>query len=204
MDKLMRYIESFLSYQNPVLKELEAAHRDRDDVSPHIGIHVGTFLAWLIQVIGAQRALEFGTALGYSTICLGQALRETGGKLTAIEREGRFFRETSENIARAGLSDVVELIAGDALQVIDNLEGPFDFILQDAAKSLYPIMLEKCIQKTRPGGIIAADDALFRPMGVREELSRSMDEYNQKVFADSRLVSTILPIGDGLIISLKR
>jgi predicted O-methyltransferase YrrM len=148
--------------------------------------------------------LEFGTALGYSTICLGQALRETGGKLTAVECEKRLFQETSENVARAGLSDVVELICGDASRVIDDLKGPFDLILQDAAKSLYPIMLEKCIQKARPGGIIAADDALFRPMGAGEELSEFMDEYNQKVFADSRLVSTILPIGDGLTISMKR
>jgi predicted O-methyltransferase YrrM len=204
MDKLLNYIEGFLSYHNPVLKELEATYRDRDDVSPHIGIHVGTFLAWLIQVIGAQRALEFGTALGYSTICLGQALRETGGKLIAVEFEERFFQETSQNVARAGLSDVVELIHGNASQVIDALEGPFDLILQDAAKALYPIMLEKCIQKIRPGGVIAADDALFWPMGAREKLSKFMDEYNHKVFADPRLESTILPIGDGLIISVKR
>ena len=204
MDKLLNYIEGFLSYQNPVLKELEVAYRDRNDVSPHIGIHVGTFLAWLIQVIRAKRVLEFGTALGYSTICLGQALRETGGKLTAVEFEKRFFQESSQSVARAGLSDVVELIHGDASQVIDELKGPFDLILQDSAKFLYPVMLEKCIQKIRRGGVIAADDALFQPMGAREELSKFMDEYNQKVFADPRLVSTILPIGDGLIISMKR
>jgi len=204
MDKLWEYIESFLKYPHPVLKELEKDHQGRDDVPPHIGIHVGTFLSWLIHVIQAQQVLEFGTAIGYSTIFLGQALRETGGRLTAIESAGERYREAHRNVERAGLSDIVELILGDASQVIDDLEGPFDLILQDSAKFLYPVMLEKCIQKIRRGGIIAADDALFRPMGAREELSRSMDEYNQKVFADSRLVSTILPIGDGLTISMRK
>jgi predicted O-methyltransferase YrrM len=204
MDKLLAYIENFLVYPNPVLEELEAEYRRRDDIPPHIGIQVGTFLAWLVQVIRAQRALEFGTAIGYSTIFLGQALQQTGGRLKAIESSEERFREATRNVDKASLSDVVELIHGDASEVIDELDGPFDFILQDAAKSLYPVMLEKCVQKTRQFGIIAADDALFRPMGVREVLSQSMDEYNRRVFADPRLVSTILPIGDGLTISVKR
>ena len=204
MDKVLEYIEGFLAYPNPVLKELEAEYQNRDDVAPHIGIHVGAFLTWLIQAIQAKKVLEFGTAIGYSTIFLGQALRQTGGKLIAIESREELFRETAGNIERAGLTEVVELIHGDASRIIDDLKGPFDLILQDAAKSLYPIMLERCVQITRPGGIIAADDGLFRPMGVREELSRLMDEYNERVFADPRLTSTILPIGDGLTISVKR
>ncbi len=204
MDKALSYIENFLTYPHPVLAELEAAYRDREDLPPHIGIHVGVFLSWLVQLIQAGRVLEFGTAVGYSTVFLGQALRETGGTLTAVECDETNFQETSRNIERAGLVDVVELICGDANQIIDNLKGPFDLILQDAAKALYPVMLEKCVQRIRPGGIIAADDALFRPMGVREELSQFMDEYNRKVFAHPQLVSTILPIGDGLTISMKR
>ena len=204
MNELNKYIENFLSYPNPVLKELESEYQQRDDVAPHIGIHAGAFLAWLIQVMEVSRALEFGTCIGYSTVFLGQALQKTGGRLTAIEFQERFFEEAKGNVERAGLSPVVELIHGDASQIIDDLEGPFDLILQDAAKVLYPIMLEKCVQLVRPGGVIAADDALFRPMGIREELSRVMDEYNEKVFADPRLTSTILPIGDGLTISVKK
>jgi predicted O-methyltransferase YrrM len=204
MDKILEYIEEFISYPNTVLSELEREHQIREDVAPHIGVHAGTFLSWLIYAIRAKRALEFGTCIGYSTIFLAQALQKTGGHLTAIESDQKRFTETEQNVRRAGLADVVDLIHGDAGIIIDDLEGPFDFILQDAAKSLYPLMLEKCIQRTRAGGIIAADDALFRPMGVREELSRAIDEYNQKVFADPHLVSTILPVGDGLIISVKR
>jgi len=204
MDRITAYIQGFLRYPQSVLEELEREYEARDDVSPHIGIQVGTFLAWLIQVIGAKRCVEFGTALGYSTIFLAGALRETGGNLTAVESDEGCFLETRRNIHRAGLAQIVRLIHGDAREVIEELEGPFDLILQDAAKSLYPALLESCVQKTRPGGIIAADDALFRPMGVREELSALMDEYNRKVFSHPQLASTILPIGDGLTISVKR
>jgi predicted O-methyltransferase YrrM len=204
MDKLLEYIGGFLSHTNPVLKELEEEYQTREDVVPHIGIHVGVFLNWLIQVMRAKRVLEFGTCIGYSTIFLGLGLQKTGGHLIAIESREEFYQEAERNVERAGLSDVVELIQGDASQIVHDLVGPFDLILQDAAKSLYPVMLEKCIQLIRPGGVIAADDALFRPMGVREELSEHMDAYNEKVFADPRLVSTILPIGDGLTISMKK
>jgi predicted O-methyltransferase YrrM len=204
MDKLLEYIGGFLSHTNPVLKELEEEYQTREDVVPHIGVHVGVFLNWLIQVMGAKQALEFGTCIGYSTIFLAQALQKTGGHLVAIESSEEFHQEAKRNVERAGLTDVVELIQGDASEIVHDLVGPFDLILQDAAKSLYPVMLEKCIQLIRPGGVIAADDALFRPMGVREELSEHMDAYNEKVFADPRLVSTILPIGDGLTISMKK
>jgi predicted O-methyltransferase YrrM len=204
MDNITEYIQGFLRYPHPLLEELAREQEARDDVPPHIGIQVGTFLAWLIQVIRAKRCAEFGTALGYSTIFLAGALRQTGGQLTAVESDEGRFLETQRNIHRAGLAKIVRLIHGDAREVIDGLEGPFDLILQDAAKSLYPALLEGCVEKTRPGGIIAADDALFRPMGVREELSTLMDEYNRKVFSHPRLVSTILPIGDGLTISVKR
>jgi|GEM_PF-1857720 len=96
------------------------------------------------------------------------------------------------------------IIHGDAGELLDRLEGPCDLILQDAAKALYPEMLERCVDRIRTGGVLAADDALFRPMGVREELARVIDEYNRMVFDHPRLISTILPIGDGLTISVKR
>jgi len=206
MDKLLQYIEDHLEYPNPVLAELEEAYRNDDAEAgpPHIGKQAGAFLRWIIRLIEAQEVLEFGTAVGYSTIYLGQALKETGGRLTAIERDEGLFRRTLRNVRRAGLSDRVEVIHGDAAEVLDRLEGPYDLILQDAAKALYPVMLDRCVDRIRTGGVLAADDALFRPMGIREELARVIDEYNRLVFGNPRLISTILPVGDGLTISLKR
>ena len=200
----LAYIESFLRLPNPHLSEVDAQYEREEKSQPTIGIHVGSFLAWLIQALRARRVLEFGTCLGYSTIFLGEALRQTGGALISVESDARFATATRENIKRAGLTDVVELIEGDAAAVIEGLEGPFDLILQDSAKPLYPQMIEACIRKLARFGVLAADDALFRPMGVRKELSGPVHAYLEQVFADSRLASTILPIGDGLALSVKR
>jgi len=160
-------------------------------------------LALLVRLIQAQRVLEFGTSLGYSAIWLGEALRTTGGSLISIEREERLFRQAQKNVAAAGLSDVVELVLGDAQDVIETLEGPFDVIFQDSDKSLYPVLLEKCIGLTRDYGLIVADDALFKPLGRPDRQSAPIHVYNQKVFSDGRLYSTILPVGDGLTLSVK-
>jgi predicted O-methyltransferase YrrM len=153
--------------------------------------------------MNAQRVLEFGTCLGYSTVWMAQALKETGGKLISVEYDKHLYEITKRNVRLAGLSEVVELILGDASQVINMVEGPFDIILQDSNKSLYSTMLEQCINLTRRNGLIIADDVFFKPMGIPEKFSEPVDKYVKKVFADKRLYSTILPIGDGVAISTK-
>ena len=112
MDKNASYIESFLRYTNPVLPEIDRAQESRPDTQPHIGIHVGTFLGWLIRVMGARRVLEFGTCLGYSTVFLAQALRDTGGVLTAVESNDTFVRDTRAGELREEHRKLQELANG--------------------------------------------------------------------------------------------
>jgi predicted O-methyltransferase YrrM len=175
----------------------------RNDTSPNIGLQAGRLLSLIIQMIQAKRVLEFGTCLGYSTVWLAEALRTTGGKLISIEQNEEFFKITRENITEAGLSNIVELMLGDASTIIGRVEGPFDMILQDSDKKLYSKMLDRCIELTRKNGLIIADDALFKPMGIGEVLSEPIHKYNQQIFSDKRLFSTILPISDGVAISVK-
>ena len=203
MDKISTYIESFIATSNPVLKRISQEYQHRDDLIPNIGLQAGRFLAWLVCVTKAARAMEFGSCIGYSTIALAEALKKNNGVLISIEADENFYKETKRNVKDAGLEDVVNLVHGDAAVEIDRFKGPFDMILQDAKKSLYPIMLDKCVERIKTNGILAADDALFKPLGAEEEESRAIHKYNQKVFADHRLVSTILPIGDGITISTK-
>jgi predicted O-methyltransferase YrrM len=197
------YILSFLNIDNSQLKVIEEGYRTRDDVVPHIGPEVGKILGLILRAIDAKRAMEFGTCIGYSTIWLAEAMRDTGGRLLAIESRKEFFNEAKENIQAAGLTDYVDLKLGDASSIIDDVEGPFDMILQDSAKPLYPVMLERCIKLLRVRGILAADDGLFIPKGYEIENAQPVHQYNQLVFADPRLYSTILPIGDGLTLSVK-
>lgn len=203
MDETANYIANFLSIDNVQLETIVHEEMNRDDIRPSIGPEVGKLLGLLIRSMRAQRVLEMGTSLGYSTIWLAQALQTTGGKLVSIEYNDNLFEETKKNIALAGLADVVELIKGDARVVIEQVHGPFDMILQDSDKSLYSLLLERSIELTRKFGIIVADDALFKPRGIPAAFSDPMHDYNQRVFADTRLYSTILPIGDGVTISVK-
>ena len=199
------YIEQFLQSDNKHLDKIFSDVRIRDNrkIQPEIGLPVGKFIGLIIRTIDAKRVQEFGTCLGYSTIWIAEALKHTKGKLTAIELESELFAETKRNVKQAGLENIVELIQGDASVIIDKLEPPFDLILQDSDKPLYPVMLEKCINLVRKNGLLLADDALLKPMKVQKELSKPLHRYNEMVFADKRLYSTILPIGDGLTVSVK-
>ncbi|HEY3313683.1 MAG TPA: O-methyltransferase [Bacillota bacterium] len=202
LDKLT-YIHDFVRLDHPYLRAIAEQDEAREDIQPTIGPDVGRLLGLLIRMANAKRVLEFGTCLGYSTVWLATAVKATGGHLTSIELRPDLYAETQKNLAAAGLSGYVDLIRGDAKEVAERLAGPFDLILQDSDKALYPEMLERCIALVRPGGLVVADDASFKPMGVPAALSDPVHRYNQIVFADPRLYSTILPIGDGLTISLK-
>lgn len=202
-DKESSYIANFITLDNMILHKISEEETSREDAPPSIGQEVGKFLGLLIRLMRAQRVLELGTSLGYSTIWLAEALRSTGGMLISVECNEILFKETQQNVSAAGLANIVELILGDARLVIEQIAGPFDLILQDSDKTLYPVLLEKCIALIRTYGILVADDALFKPRGVRARLSKPIDEYNRRVFSDGRFYSTILPIGDGITLSVK-
>jgi predicted O-methyltransferase YrrM len=197
------YINKYVKYPHPHLETIDQENIHREDISPNIGREVASLIDLLIRAIQAKNVLEFGTCVGFSTVTLANALRKTGGHLTAIEIHPRLIEETRVNLEKADLRALVTLICGDANQVLHNLEGPFDLILQDSDKPLYPQMVDKCVDLLRVGGLLAADDTLFPAMPIPEKYKPVIDEYNQRVFNHPKLISTILPIGDGLSISLK-
>ncbi|PKK88573.1 MAG: O-methyltransferase [Candidatus Wallbacteria bacterium HGW-Wallbacteria-1] len=209
-DRVKTYIECFVYGDNKQLDHLEKEreitreHRETElMIPPDIGRQAGKLIGLLIRATQAKRVLEFGTCLGYSTLWLAEAVRITGGRLTAIEKENCMCERTMHNLKAAGLTDYVDLILGDAEKEIDKLNPGFDLILQDSDKILYPVMLERTVRLLKINGILIADDALFKPMGMAESLSGATDLYNQLIFKDKRLYSTILPIGDGLAVSVK-
>jgi predicted O-methyltransferase YrrM len=202
-DTIKAYIHNLITPDNPILPRILDDEAESSDALPSIGPDVGKLSGLLIRLISAKKVLEFGTCLGYSTVWLAEAVKATGGRLVSVEYDKKFFDITTKNLARAGLSRYVQLIRGDANEIIDTLEGPFDVIFQDSDKDLYPIMLEKCIGLVRKNGLLITDDTLFKPMGLPEHLCASIEKFNHLVFGDPRLYSTILPIGDGLVVSVK-
>lgn len=197
------YIRSFCPPANTELSRLLSEHANRNNVAPCIGEDAANFLTWLIKFTKAKNVIEFGTCIGYSTIALAEAVKTNSGHLTSIESAANHFRETGENLKKAGLTEYVTLINGDALKEFKKIDAEFDMILQDSLKSIYPEMLEDCVSKLRKGGILIADDTLFLPLGIAPKHAVFTDRYNKMVFADKRLDSFILPIGDGLTVSFK-
>jgi predicted O-methyltransferase YrrM len=161
-------------------------------------------LSFLVATIRAKRILEIGTAIGYSTIWLARAAQRHGGHVTTIEISERLAEEAQKNIERAGLMEAVTILIGDAERIVPRLTDPFDLIFQDGEKGLYPRLLSDCLRLLRKGGLLVADDALFPVMEVGEAWAEAVHRYNEMVFAHPDLESVILPVDDGVTVSLKR
>ncbi len=200
---ILAYINSFLTYPNPVLPEMERKHQTRINIQPNMSLQGATLLQCLLTMNNAKHVIEIGACIGYSAIFIGEVMKQNEGKLHTIEIDERFIPEIYENILSADLYKQIEVINGDAEQKLEAIPGDADCIVLDANKPLYPRILDLCVEKLKVGGFIFADDTLFKPMGFAKRLSEPMDEYNKLVFKRKDLKSTILPIGDGITLSIK-
>lgn len=168
----------------------------RDSYLLHVGEEVARFLHSLIIARNAKHVVELGTSYGYSTLFLADAVRATGGKLVTLELSAEKQEYARSALDRAGLSQHVEWLQGDALDLLASLDGPFDFILLDLWKELYVPCLDLFVPKLAEGAIIAADNMLF-PELVRPEA----EIYRAAVRTKPGLQSVLLPIGQGIELS---
>ncbi|MEA1910169.1 MAG: class I SAM-dependent methyltransferase [Spirochaetota bacterium] len=199
------YLRSFIIRDSGFIKEMESLNSGRDDIQPSVEPELGKFLGLIIRLTNAKKVLEIGSGVGYSTIWLGEGIKITGGKVTTIDNHQRTHKEVIENISRAGLDNWVEKKLGNAEDVIDTLTGDWDIIFQDSGKYLYPLLHDKIVNLTRIGGLIIADDTMFKVNPeIRKGLGDHMDKYNKMVFSDPRLYSAILSVGHGITVSLKK
>jgi predicted O-methyltransferase YrrM len=157
----------------------------------------GRFLRVLVASAGVQRALEIGGASGYSAIWIGLGLRETGGRLVTIEYDPGRARELEENIRRAGLEDVVTVLAGDAFERVPALEGTFDFVFLDAWKRDYQRFFDLIYPRLDGGGLFVGHNVVNK----RDELG----DFLTTVTAHPALLTTIVsPSSEGMSVSFKK
>ena len=183
---------------------MERQEKTWADTRSFIEPEVAKLICLLIRTMNAKKVLELGTCIGYSGIWISEALKHTDGKLTTIEYDEILIKEAKQNFKNAGVMEQIDLIEGDILKIIGKFDnGSFDMVVQDSKKALYPELLEECIRLTRSGGMIIADDTLYRPKGITEKLSAHTHRYNEMVFSDKRLYSTIINVGDGVTLSFK-
>ena len=158
-----RYIDRMFAPADAVLEATLQSSVAAGMPQIHISASQGKFLYLLAKLCGARRILEIGTLAGYSTIWLARAL-PAQGRLLSLEYDAGHARLAKENVARAGLSGLVTVIVGPALETLGGIAAgdnhPFDMVFIDADKTSYPDYLEWAIRLTRPGGLILADNVV--------------------------------------------
>jgi len=156
----------------------------------------GRFLRVMVASSGATRALEIGGANGYSAIWIGLGLRQTGGHLTSIEYDPARARTAADNIRKAGLSDIVTVVAGDAFKEIPKLNGEFDFVFLDAWKRDYKRFLDMVFPRLQAHGLFLAHNVVNK----RNE----MTDFLSAIQSDPRMFTSIVtPSGEGISITVK-
>jgi predicted O-methyltransferase YrrM len=159
-------------------------------------------------MIQPQRILELGTFTGYSALCLAEGLTDDG-KLITIEHNDEMEPSIRRNLALTPLGEKIELVIGDAIEVLRGLDEKFDLIFIDADKKQYCDYLDLVIPLLRPGGWILADNTLWDghiidPAYDKDKQTIALRAFNDKVMQDERLDKVILPLRDGLTIIRKK
>jgi predicted O-methyltransferase YrrM len=150
-----------------LLKNIRAADKGQLAVSEEDG----RFLRVLVASTGAKRVLEIGAASGYSAIWMGLGVRQTGGTVVTIEYDPVRAREAADNVQRAGLQDVVRVIAGDAFKEIPKLPGTFDLVFLDAWKPDYKKFFDMVFPRVNGGGLFLAHNVINKKNEMKDFLS---------------------------------
>ncbi len=170
----------------------------RDEFLLPVGEDVGRFLHALVLARKPKRILELGTSYGYSTLFLADAANAIGAAVVTMELADYKQAYAKDRLSEAGLADVVDFRCGDAVAMLNADAGPWDFVLLDIWKELYVPCLEALYPKLSEEGVICADNVIDPPMSRSE-----MRDYRAAVSAKADLTSTLLPIGQGIELSVK-
>ena len=201
--KIEAYVEAHLAARDPALAAVEG--QGEREGWPIVGPAEGTLLHVLTRLVKAKRALELGTAIGYSTTWIARGL-EPGGELVTVEWNPDTAKTAAENLRKTGVADRVRILVGDARDILDDLDGPFDLVFNDIDKESYPIVLPRVADLVRVGGLLVTDNVLWSGEVVKARAdaeTRAIRAYNDALAADSRFASVILPLRDGVSVALK-
>jgi predicted O-methyltransferase YrrM len=181
----------------PAIAKLLTGIRAADKGQLAVSEEDGQFLRLLVGATNAKSVLEIGGASGYSAIWIGMGLRQTGGRLVTIEYDPLRARDLAANIQKAGLSDIVQVVSGDAFQQIPKLQGTFDFVFLDAWKRDYRKFFDMVYPRLDKGGLFIAHNVVNK----RDEMGDFLDVVQKHPSLWTTIVS---PSGEGMSVSLKR
>lgn len=209
-ERIVSYIHSLEKSNGKICDEIEEyAH---ETYVPIIRKEMESFLRVLIEIKQPHRILELGTAIGYSAVLMAAAMPKDCS-ITTIENYDKRIPIAKENFIRAGINDRITLLEGDALEHLKTLEGEYDFIFMDAAKGQYLNYLKEIMRILPKGGILIADNVLQEGELIQsryavERRNRTiharMREYLYTVKNMKELETSIVPIGDGITLSVRK
>jgi predicted O-methyltransferase YrrM len=187
---------ALLQAQSPEVQKILADIKAKDKGMLAVSEEDGRFLRLMVASNRSKKALEIGGASGYSAIWIGMGLRDTGGRLVTIEYDAGRAKELAENIKRAGLSDIVQVVAGDAFKQIPTLPGTFDFVFLDAWKKDYKRFFDMVYPRLDKGGLFLAHNVVNK----RSEMGDFLDTIQKP----SLWTAIVSPSGEGMSVTLKR
>lgn len=208
-DYMEDYIRGLIPERTGTLKEIEDFARENG--VPIVQKETGVFLEFMTSMKKPKKILELGTAVGFSSILM----YESAGvepDIVTIERDEKMIEMAKINLDRFNLRDKIKIEQGDCLEVLERLDDKFDLIFMDAGKGHYNHFLPHWLRLLKDDGIIVADNVLFRGMVASQELVKRrkitivkrMRTYLDLVTQDESLITSVIPMGDGIAVTKRR
>ncbi len=203
------FLRSVIKRETGLLKELEDYAQNHH--VPIVSPESAAFLKVLIKLHKPKRILEAGTAIGYSAIVMAQAM-DDGGIIDSIEIDDDMAEAARRNITAFALDKRIRVLSGDALEVMQCLTTPYDMIFLDAAKGQYGEYLAEVFRLLNRDGLLVSDNVLYKGLVTQVEslphkhrtIAVKLREYLYKICHDDRLETAIIPIGDGMAVSVRK
>ena len=202
------YAEAFTRKEGDVLSELNRETYAKVMTPRMLSGHLqGQVLRMFSQMIKPKNILEIGTYTGYSALCMVDGIQE-GGKLYTIDINAELQNIIEKYVAKAGKSDEIELLVGNAVEIVPTLNANFDLVFIDADKENYSNYFDLAFDKVNAGGYIIADNVLWSGKVLEDDSKLDKDtialkQYAKKIDADPRVENVFLPIRDGLLVARK-
>ena len=208
-DYMESYIRELISDRDGILKDIEDFARENG--VPIVQKETAKFLEFMVSMKKPLRILELGTAIGFSSILMYEAAG-TKPDIITIERDSKMIELAKVNLEKFNLEDKIKIKEGDCLEILEELDDSFDLIFMDAGKGHYNHFLPHCLRLLKDDGIIIADNVLFRGMVATDDLVKRrkitivkrMRTYLDMVSKDESLITSVIPMGDGIAVTKRR
>ena len=211
-ESIYQYLCDHSLREDPILKDLRDHTYDMEERAMQIAPEQGQFMQMLVKLIGAKNTIEVGVFTGYSSLAIALALPEDG-RIVACDVNPQYTNVAEKFWVSAGVREKIDLRIGPAMDTLlelinAGLTGTFDFAFIDADKINYDHYYELCLQLIRPGGLITVDNVLWGGAvsddAINDVDTNSIRALNDKLHQDERIELSLVPIGDGLTLAMKR